>query len=508
MRKVLETILNRMVIVILLVAVQFVFIMVEIFKLSNYYMLISILFRCISFLVVFWIVCQEDIRPEVKIAWIVPILLFPLFGGLMYLLYGNSYVPRKIRLKLDETVNTTSLLLKQNEEDKTVFDESNRNAGEMKYLCNIGYPIYKDAHMVYYESGEKYWEDLLVELDKADKFIFLEYFIIDEGEMWNSIYKILKRKVQEGVEVRLLYDDIGSVFHLPADFAARLEKEGLHCLAFNRLFPLMSVIQNNRDHRKIAVIDGKAAFTGGINLADEYINHTHPHGHWKDTGIKVCGEAVWSFTVMFLQMWSISGRTDEDYTVYHTESRLSFSDNGWIQPFGDIPYLNERIGEKVYLTIINNAQKYLYIYTPYLIIGNDMIRSLIRAAERGVDVRIVTPGIPDKKSVYWLTQSYYKVLVEGNVKILQYTPGFIHAKCILSDDYKAVIGTINFDYRSFMHHFECGAVIYGAGICKDIKEDMIRTFGKCEVITKEWFAKKHIRWRIFGPVLKLLSPLF
>jgi cardiolipin synthase len=510
MVKIMRTLLNRMGITVLLIILQLAFIIFEIFKLGNYYIQISIALNAISVMVAFWIVCQEEIRPEIKIAWIVPILLFPLFGGIMYILYGHNHVSKKLKTELQDILHSSRKLLEQNQKEVTELSQDEfKLCGEVKYLYRAGYPLYKNSSATYYEIGEKYWEALLIELEKAEEFIFLEYFIINQGKVWDSVHEILKRKVKEGVEVRLLYDDMGSVFYLPFNFAARLEKEGIRCLAFNKLFPMMSISQNNRDHRKIVVIDGKTAFTGGINLADEYINHTHLYGHWKDTGIKLHGEGVWSFTVMFLQMWCMSGRTKEDFNRYRTEETGKEENfDGYIQPYGDIPYLKERVGEKVYLNIIESARKYLYIYTPYLIIGNDMTKSLIRAADRGVDVRIVTPGVPDKKMVYWLTQSNYKVLVEGGIKILQYTPGFLHGKCVLCDDYKAVVGTVNFDYRSFIHHFECGAVLYNASICKDMKEDILSTFTKCEEITMDWFGRKHIRWWLFGPVLKLLSPLF
>lgn len=509
MVKIMRMLLNRMAITVLLIILQLAFIIFEIVKLGNYYMQISVALNAVSIVVVFWIVCQEDIRPEVKIAWIVPILLFPLWGGLMYILYGHNHVSKKLRTELQDILyNSRQFLEREQKEEEELYKDELTLSPEVKYLHRMGYPLYKNSSVTYYETGEKYWEALLMELEKAEKFIFLEYFIINKGRVWDSVHELLKRKVKEGVEVRLLYDDMGSVFYLPLDFALRLEKEGIRCLAFNKLFPMMSVSQNNRDHRKIVVIDGKTAFTGGINLSDEYVNYTHPYGHWKDTGIKLRGEGVWSFTVMFLQMWCMSKRTKEDFGVYRAERTKEENFDGYIQPYGDIPYLKERVGEKVYLNIIENARKYLYIYTPYLVIDNDMTKSLIRAAERGVDVRIVTPGIPDKKMVYWLTQSNYKALVEGGVKIFQYTPGFVHGKCVLCDDSKAVVGTLNFDYRSFIHHFECGAILYNSRICEDIKEDMLLTFAKCEEITPSWYGKKNIRGWLLGPILKLLSPLF
>lgn len=279
-------------------------------------------------------------------------------------------------------------------------------------------------------------------------------------------------------------------------------------MAFNRLVPFLSLVLNNRDHRKIVVVDGKVAYTGGINLSDEYINYEHPYGdHWKDTGIRIEGKAVWNFTVMFLQMWNMSRYTEEDYSRYYCSFEKVPGAEGYVQPYMDTPFDDETLGENVYLNMIGDAKRYVWIYTPYLVTDNEMITALKLAAKRGVDVRIVTPGVPDKKFVYWLTQSNYQNLIGAGVRIFQYTPGFIHAKCVLVDDESATVGTVNFDYRSFYHHFECGVYLYRARAVEELKKDMVKTFGVCEEITLSWCRDKFVKTNVIGPLLKLFSPL-
>ncbi|MDE5938341.1 MAG: cardiolipin synthase, partial [Lachnospiraceae bacterium] len=301
------------------------------------------------------------------------------------------------------------------------------------------------------------------------------------------------------------------IFLVVSDICIRyrvIEKKGIKCVAFNRLVPFLSLVLNNRDHRKIVVIDGKAAYTGGINLSDEYINYEHPYGdHWKDTGIRIEGKAVWNFTVMFLQMWNMSRYTEEDYGRYYYPFEKMPGAEGYVQPYMDTPFDDETLGENVYLNMIGAAERYIWIYTPYLVTDNEMITALKLAAKRGVDVRIVTPGVPDKKFVYWLTQSNYQNLIGAGVRIFQYRPGFIHAKCVLSDDKSAAVGTINFDYRSFYHHFECGVYLYRAQAVEELKKDMEKTFGVCEEITMSWCQEKFVKTNVIGPLLKLLSPL-
>lgn len=305
-----------------------------------------------------------------------------------------------------------------------------------------------------------------------------------------------------------MYDGMCSIVLLPYNYPKQLQKFGIKAKMFAPIIPFVSTSQNNRDHRKIVVADGKVAYTGGINLSDEYINYEHPYGdHWKDTGIRIEGKAVWNFTVMFLQMWNMSRYTEEDYSRYYYPFEKVPGAEGYVQPYMDTPFDDETLGENVYLNMIGTARRYVWIYTPYLVTDNEMITALKLAAKRGVDVRIVTPGVPDKKFVYWLTQSNYQNLIGAGVRIFQYAPGFIHAKCVLVDDESATVGTINFDYRSFYHHFECGVYLYRAQAVEELKKDMEKTFRVCEEITLSWCRDKFVKTNVIGPLLKLLSPL-
>lgn len=509
MRKILHYGLNRAVLTGLIVLLQVGFFLLEIFKFGNHYVEIAFVLRFISFAAVVHLIVKQA-NPSVKLAWVVPILAFPLLGGVLYLTFGQVFISRKLRASISRTEELVRSSLTQ---DMRVLHEIQKEsmsaANQCSYLLSYtGMPCFRNRGDEYFEEGLPYWKRLLEDLEKAEHFIFLEFFILGEGEMWNAVLEVLERKVSQGVEVRLIYDDVGSVFILPKKYNEQMEKKGIQCVAFNRLVPFMSLVLNNRDHRKIVVIDGKTAYTGGINMADEYINYRHPYGeHWKDAGIRIEGEAVWNFTVMFLQMWNISRYTDADYSKYRVRFPEERSAEGYLQPYMDSPFDGEVVGENVYLNIIGYAKRYVYIYTPYLITDNETFNALKLAAKRGVDVRIVTPEVPDKKSIYWLTQSNYQNLMEAGVHIYQYTPGFIHSKCVLCDDEIATVGTINFDYRSFYHHFECGVLLYRTNTVKELKKDMEETFEVSHEMTLEWCRKKFKRINVIGPVLKLFSPL-
>lgn len=508
MRKFLQFVLNRVVITALIVLLQVGFFLLELFQWANHYVEIAVALRILSLLIVCYLIWKPN-NPAVKLAWIVPILVFPLFGGILYLAFGHVIISRRLRDEMQTADELMRENMPANEESMRKLEaEDLAIANQSSYLYTYsGTPVWENTNTVYYADGEPYWQALLADLQKAERFIFLEYFIIGEGRMWNEILALLEEKVKQNVEVRLIYDDVGSAFKLPKHYDQYIEKKGIKCVAFNRLVPFMSIILNNRDHRKIVVIDGKVGYTGGINLADEYINNKPTFGYWKDAGIRLEGEAVWSFTAMFLQMWNISRHTDEDYGVYRHYFNGQITAKGFVQPYGDMPFDNETVGENVYLNMIGYAKKYLYVYTPYLVTDNEILTALKLAAKRGVDVRIVTPGIPDKKLVYWLTQSNYQNLLEAGVKIYQYTPGFIHSKCVLCDDEIAVVGTINFDYRSFYHHFECGVFLYRSDAVAQLRSDMDETFAISEQMTLEWCRKKFMKMNVIGPVLKLFSPL-
>ncbi|WP_232698225.1 cardiolipin synthase [Brevibacillus daliensis] len=510
MKKGLEFIFSRMVLVGLLVLIQAIILMGAIWKLSEYFVYFYGLFAVISLLVVLYIVNKRD-NPSYKLAWTIPILLFPVFGGLLYLLFGLQTTTKRFKKMLSDIFTKTQPLLKQ---DDAIIDELQRlnkdAANQSNYLINnAGYPVYKNTTVEYLTPGEMKFERLKEELQKAERYIFLEYFIIQEGIMWDSILEILVEKAEQGVDVRLLYDDMGCLNTLPYQYDKKLRKLGIQCKVFNPFVPALLKMHNNRDHRKIVVIDGHTAFTGGINLADEYINAINRFGHWKDASIMLKGEAVWSFTIMFLQMWGFNSKTEDDYEKFkpHVHHQTTFESDGFVQPYGDSPMDKEIVGELVYINMIIKAKEYVYINTPYLIVDNEMVTVLTLAAKSGVDVRIITPFQPDKWYVHTITRAYYPELIEAGVKIYEYTPGFIHSKTFVSDDEMAVVGTINLDYRSLYLHFECGVWMYKNKACLEVKEDFLQTLQVCKQITLE--DTKNVHWvvRATRSVLRLFAPL-
>ena len=381
-----------------------------------------------------------------------------------------------------------------------------REAGQFAYLgTDDGYPTYRNTGLSYYALGEEGFPHMLADVERAERFVFLEYFIIERGRMWDSLHEALARKAAQGVDVRVIYDDIGSVYTLPGSYARELEREGIKCVSFNRLHPLVNVFVNHRDHRKIMVVDGVVSYTGGVNLADEYVNLRNKFGHWKDNVLRVEGEAVWSHTVMFLTTWNALRHEDDDLEQFRT-SALTGEPDGFICPYAETPLTSEMVGQDVYLNIINQATRYCYIMTPYLIIDTDMQNALILAAKRGVDVRIITPHIPDKKTVFLMTRSNYRPLVADGVKIYEYTPGFIHAKNFLADDCLAVCGSINLDYRSLVHHFECGVWMYGTDCIRDMRRDFLDTVAVSQEITEETAVLRGLP-RLGAEILKVLTPL-
>ena len=375
-----------------------------------------------------------------------------------------------------------------------------------RYLNRTGcFPVYDRTQVTYFSLGEKKFEAMLEELEKAEKYIFMEYFIVEEGYMWGRILEILIRKAKEGVEVRVMYDGMCEISTLTHNYPQLLEKHGIKCKAFSRIRPFISTSYNYRDHRKILVIDGKVAFNGGVNLADEYINRIERFGHWKDTAIMLKGAAVQSFTLMFLQMWNMT----EEKPSWE-ECRLSFpadSSDGFVMPYCDAPLDGEKVGECVYMDMLYRSISYIHIMTPYLILDNELEAALKYAAMRGVEVKIILPGIPDKMSAYSLAKTHYKSLMKAGVKIYEYTPGFVHAKVFVSDDEKAVVGTINLDYRSLYHHFECATYLYRTSCIGEIEQDFQQTLKKCRRVTKESVRNEKLSIKIRGRILKLFAPL-
>ena len=508
--KILKFLLRRLVFVTVAIILQMIWMTYMVVVIGEYSKAIEWVFRIFSITVVIYIANKDD-NPAYKLAWTIPILLFPIFGGFLYLVLGDKQPAKKLRMELEQSIEDTEFLLGQ---DYGVMErleqEDYQVAGQAKYIDQYGgYPIYENSDAKYYPSGEAMFEELIEDLKKAKHYIFMEFFIVSRGYMWDTILEIMERKAKEGVDVRLIYDDFGCSMWIPSRFIKDMKEKGIKVAAFNPIGPVFNLRQNNRDHRKITVIDGYVGFTGGINLADEYINKKSRFGHWKDTGIMLKGEAVWNLTLMFLQTWLMLTGEKDDYSSYSPEKYqdMAFFSDGYIQPYGDTPVDNEIVGENIYLNMINKAKHYVYITTPYLIIDNEMVTALTLAAKSGIDVRIITPGIPDKKLVYLVTQSYYYQLIEAGVRIFQYTPGFIHAKTVVVDDKVATVGTINFDYRSLYLHFECGVWMFNCSSIYEIKEDYMDTLAKCDEVTKEKIRETS-RLKLFGQsLLRLVAPL-
>ena len=444
-----------------------------------------------------------------KISWVILIMLFPLLGLCLYLLVGQPWATHTIRRRFENVDRSLAGRLPQ---DKAVMQEIEQNlpefAGQARYISDWArYPVYKNTSVEFHAQGEIAFEALKSELRKAEKFIFMEYHAIELSQCFLELEEILAERAKNGVEVRLFYDDVGSLTFICPNFVQRMEEKGIHCQVFNPLIPMVSAFMNNRDHRKITVIDGRVGFTGGYNLADEYFNVKHPYGHWKDTGIRMEGEAVRSLTVMFLEMWNAVKKLDGDYGVYTNVDCGKVQSDGYVQPYADSPLDNERVGENVYMNMIKTARRYVWITTPYLILDDEMTQELTLAAKRGVDVRIITPGIPDKKIVFQLTRSYYAQLVRGGVRIFEYSPGFLHAKQMLVDDETAAVGTINLDFRSLYLHFENAVLLHGCSATKDIYRDFQATFPLCREMTQQYGGKRMMHMRVSQSLLRLFAPL-
>lgn len=441
------------------------------------------------------------------IFWMIMIIVSPVFGTTLYLLIGADQITNKTHKSLlMESDKADKYYQQDKQEYEAALTLNNTYKGQIEYIVNNAhFPIYANDNVKYFELGDNGFPCMIEELLNAKKFIFLEYFIIEDGIMWQKIINILEDKVKQGVEVRVMYDDVGSVMTVPSTFVNELKKKGIKCISFNRLNPIVSIVVNHRDHRKILVIDGKVAFTGGINIADEYINQKKKYGHWKDNVIRVAGNAVWSFTVLFLTNWNAISRENEDYEKYHVIS-TNKKTKGYIAPYGDMPFDDESVGQNVYLNILHQAKDYCYIMTPYLIIDSDMKSALIMAKKRGVDIRIITPGIPDKKIIWKITKSYYPELLREGIKIYEYTPGFVHAKVFISDDVIATVGTINLDYRSLYLHFENGLFLYYVDEIKKIKDDFIKTIEQCHEIQNEDIHTSFLRGFILS-LIRLFSPM-
>lgn len=504
----IKFIFSHFVIVALSIILQVGAIILFLERLNEFYLYINI-FLSITAVIFAFNILNRKMNPDYKIPWLMLVLGIPLVGIVLYFFFSRNYITTKQQKVIKKIRNKNKKYIEISE------DEENNNKkllgsyyGQNKYIENTSLnKAAKNTNITYFKNGELFFDDLIKELKKAKKFIFMEYFIIQEGEMFNTILEILKEKVQEGVDVRLIYDDVGSASKVKIGYSKKIRKYGIKCYVFSPFIPVISGIHNNRDHRKITVIDGKIGYTGGINLADEYINKVHPFGVWKDSSIKLEGEGVKNLTLMFLNTYDVITNTDEDYDEFLNIDYEKFDNKGVVNAFGDgpKPIDNELIGENVYINILNNANDYVYITTPYLIIDYNLINAIRSAALRGVDVRIITPHIPDKRIVFNLTRSYYQELIEVGVKIYEYEPGFVHAKNFVCDDIVGVVGSINLDYRSLVHHYECAAWIFNNPVLYDIKDDFLETQKECIEITKDF----KIKWftRLINYILKFFTPM-
>lgn len=534
LRKIVRLLLSRRTLIIILLLCQVYLTVSLIVRAAAGARIITAVFNAISIIAVLYIVNRRD-KPAYKVTWIVLILIFPLLGGALYLMFRLQSSVRHLRRKFSKYNVQKLTTLRQDEALMAEIRGYDKDiASQAEYLSHtVGYPVYNGTTAEYLPSGEAFFESLKQELSRAEKFIFLEYFIIDPGYMWDSVLCILREKAAAGVDVRIIYDDMACMLTLPDHYRQTMAEYGIKCLPFNPFRPFWTTLQNNRNHRKITVIDGRAAFTGGSNLADEYINRVEKFGHWKDSSLLIHGDAVRSFVVMFLDMWDSIRADEEEFTYYFQPLLKDVSQDGlsedelmyampagksadsmpglrtheYVQPYTDSPTDGEYVGEQVYLQVINDARDYLYITTPYLIIDDVLTTALLLAAKSGVDVRIITPHIPDKKLVHLTTRSSYAQLIEGGIRIYEYTPGFIHSKMMLADDRVGVIGTANLDFRSLCLHFECGVRMYNTRAIYDMKNDFMSTLTECKEIDRAFCEEQSLFIKLLQDVMRLCAPL-
>lgn len=502
---------SRTMITFILLLVQIVFLVDVLVRLGRYSSYVLLASSILGALLVILIISSNG-RAEFEFAWVIMICVLPIFGVLLYLFVllnpGGIGLEKRLKRRIMETRDYLVTA-------PTVQEKLNGSKKEIRqiaaYLQNTGgFPAYQNTELTYYPLGEDKYQDLLAELTKAEKFIFIEYFIIDEGIVWDSILEILKEKAEQGVEVRVMYDGTCTVALLPYNYPKKLNSCGIKAKVFAPIKPLLSTQQNFRDHRKILVIDGKTAFTGGVNLADEYMNLRELYGHWKDTAIKLTGDAVRTLTVLFLRNWNMSEKGTENYDAYLNEppaKKDKQNTDGFVIPYGDEPTNHEDVAEDVYRYLINGAKDYVHIMSPYFIVDSEMLSAITFAAKRGVDVKLLLPHIPDKKVPFMMAHTYYRTLLGAGVEIYEYTPGFVHAKVMVSDNRKAVVGSINMDYRSLYHHFECGVLMYKQPVIQKIEQDYENTLKISQRITLADYEKISLFSRFMGRVFRLVEPL-
>jgi cardiolipin synthase len=453
----------------------------------------SIAFYTVSIIIVIYLVAKEE-NPYYKISWIIPILVFPLFGGLFYLFYRQRNLSSKV---LQRHLN-----IDLNRYDYVHTIENKLKTKKANYLDNQNWPAYSNTKTDFLASGEAMFEAMLKDIQNAKKYIFLEFFIISPGEMWDSLLKVLREKIKEGLDVKLVFDDFGSSA-LPFRYEKKLRKMGFDVINFNPMRIHLNFAMNYRDHRKIVVIDGNVGYTGGINIGDEYINKISPFGHWLDAGIRIEGKAVWSLVISFLETYRFMGKKDIDYE--HYKGDLVSESDGYVAPFGDTPLDKELTTKNMYLSMLSAANTSIDITTPYLIIDNELNTALKLAAKSGVKVRIIIPHVPDKRIVYMVTESYVPELIQAGCNVYRYEPGFIHSKMMIVDNNKAMIGTANLDFRSLYLHFENSVFLDGCQTINEMTKFFDSTIEKSICITKS--GKRNIIYRLIQVMLKGFSTL-
>ncbi len=509
LHKILKVIFGRVMFTLLCIFVQILWMISLWTAFSEYSVLCSAILETIAVIVVIRINSRSEYSAA-RLLWTAVILAIPAFGLCLYSMFGRRGITRTVKRRYDQVHRTFIPHLLPKKDVLTNLKEQNIYIhNQLKYIqTSSTFPVYENTSVKYFPLADEALVSMLEDLRNAKEFIFMEYFAIEDAESWHMIEEILLEKIAQGVEVRLIYDDFGSIAFVKPEFMKRMNKKGIKCRVFNPLVPFVYAFMNHRDHRKIMVIDNKISYSGGFNMADEYFNMDSPYGHWKDSGIRMEGDGVKSHTIMFLQMWNNILQTDKDYTPFLKPYTHKVENScGYVQPYSDTPLDNNTLGENVYMNIIKNATDYVYITTPYLILDTEMEKELCMAAQRGIDVRIITPNIPDKKSIFLLTQSYYNKLIRSGVRIYQYTPGFMHAKNYVCDDKIGIVGTINMDYRSLYLHFECATYLYDMKAVLDIKNDFEDTLIKCREITLEDCLRRKLHVKIYQAVLRLIAPM-
>ena len=504
----LHLLFSRIPIIAALVIVQIAILLTAYWWLEQYLPYFTIIQELFAIVMIFYLFnCRMDY--SAKLTWLMLLAISPIPGAIFLFFSQRNVGHRTLTTRVSNLIHDTKKKLPQ---DEAALADPEIVASGVDDLCHYlnrtgCFPLYKNTEVTYFPLGEAKFEAMLEELRKAEKFIFMEYFILDEGEMWGRILKVLADKAQEGVDVRVMYDGMCEVTLLSSDYTKRMEKLGIKCKGFSPITPFISTHYNYRDHRKILVIDGETAFNGGVNLADEYINKIERFGHWKDTAVMLKGDAVASFTLLFLQMWNIDEEKPEWDPFLAPPTQQHPDAKGFVMPYGDCPLDGDKVGEAVYMDILNRATTYVHIMTPYLILDNELETALRFAAQRGVDVKLILPGIPDKKAAFALAKTHYQSLVDAGVEIYEYTPGFVHAKVFVSDDKKGVVGTINLDYRSLYHHFECATYLYDTPCIRDMEADYQETLKKCRRVTNDSIRNEKLSYKLTGYIMKLIAPL-